>query len=374
MIKNVTTNNFQQNYYKKNHVKNNEYYDITFGNKISIPKTAKLERFEKRQQKVEFLLRRIADKINVVFNHKIIDDRYNKLINVDEKSQKFMVSLFNYGKRMARGKEVEVNVENGSLMNIANSNDACIFIMNHDNQSQDPKLLGFFNSLLTREYILNGKAESCPRPKVILNEDILTSANPKSRAVLEKVGGIGVDANLFSTNLSKNGRKLFPVVKDFIENKVHLYIFPEGKMSAFRDLEIEYKFQTGVADIISQIVRKKEQVKVVPLGFAYKGKLGSIHIGEPIYFRKDGQQMLASGGNVNSPFASTDNVNFFKSAKDSDSFKVITEHNQPVDGENLPDYIAGVLCENLKICKAEAKNSISQTLPKEEVPIYNIDL
>lgn len=370
MINNITLSNLQPHY----NYKSTENKNVNFGNKISIPKTPKLEAIEKHEINFECFLRKLGDKINSLINSKRINALYEHVINTDEKSKEYMIQIFDYGKMLSGAKEIEINVENESLMNIAKSDESCIFIINHDDQKQDPKMLGFFNSLLAREYILNEKAETCPRPKVILNDDILSSLNPKSRAVLEKVGSVGVDARLFSPNLIANGRTLVPLIKDFINNKSHIFIFPEGRMCAFNTLGLEYRFQTGVADIIGQIAKRKKQVKVIPLGFAYKGKVGSIHVGEPVYFKKDNSRMLVTKGNIDSQFASEKYTNFFKTNSEADDFKTITSDGKPVESEDIPDYVAGILCENLKICKEEAKKAISKSSPKENIPVYNVDL
>jgi len=373
----VTLNNFKPTYNfeqtKQINIKLTNP-DPSFGNKISIPFSKKALILEKCHQKIEFLARKIINKVNVAINHKKINKVYNEVVNIDEQSPKYMKMIYDFGKMMSKRNEIEINVENNALMDIAKAKESCIFIMNHDNQRQDPKLLAFFNSLLTREYIYNGKAKTCPRPKIIVNDDILGSLNPKSRAIYEKVGAVGVDASLFLPHLGKNGRNMLATVSKVIENKANLYIFPEGKMCVFRNLDPEYKFQTGVADIVKFISERKNRVKVVPLGFAYKGKIGSIHIGEPIYIKKNKEKTLITSGSVDSSFASKEYVDFFKkNTSTKKPFATITKRDVPVEGNDLPDYIAGVLCENLKICKAEAKKAISKG-SSENVPIYHVKL
>jgi hypothetical protein len=146
-------------------------------------------------------------------------------------------------------------------------------------------------------------------------------------------------------------------------------------MCIFNGLGLEYKLQTGVAEIIHGASKSKGRVKVVPLGFAYHKDLGSIHVGEPIYFRRSGKNMLVTRGNIDSSFASQNYVDFFtKSTADEDGFNIITTHGEPVTGEEIPDYMSGILCENLNICTEEAKRAISQCSPEEKVPVYNIGL
>lgn len=373
----INSININYNYPHKNLQSN---HSPAFGNKISLPKKKAFVLREKAFKAVEYPLRLVLNKAHEVFAHKSIDARYKKLMSIKEGSEEYLETLFGLGEMCSRKKAVEINVESQRIKDIAKSNDSCIFIMNHDNQKKDPALLTYFHALLAREYISNDKIADAPAIRVIMNEAILTTKNNKSRAIMEKLGSVGIDASLFGADSKKNARKLLPTIKEFVNNKTHLYIFPEGKMCAFKNLDLEYKFQTGIAETISKLTGAKKSVKVVPLGFAYNPKdkelLGSIHVGEPVYFKKQGQNILATKGNTDSPFASKAYANFFKKPNiDNDGFNVITKEGVPVNGKDLPDYIAGILCENLKICREEAKKAIDPTLIKgtpeaSYVPLY----
>ena len=266
------------------------------------------------------------------------------------------------GRIFAKEKEVEINLESNRIKDIVNSNEPHIFIMNHDNQTHDPEMMTMFNTFLSDEYIKSGKASTCPRPVVILNEDILLSMNKKRREIFEKMGAIGIDASLYSADGKKNAKKLIPVLRDFVMGKANIYIFPEGKMSAYKNLDIKDKFQTGVADMVHLLVNKRDDVRVVPLAFDYNKKskplLSSIYIGSPIIFKKEGTHVLSSSGNVSSSFTSDDYKNFFNNP-DID-YETITDKGIPVEGKNTVAYIGGVLCENLRICKEEAKAVLSK--------------
>ncbi len=161
--------------------------------------------------------------------------------------------------------------------------------MNHDNQKADPQMLGFFNTMLNEEYVVNDIAETCPRPRVILNEDILSTMNTKMRNIFEKLGSVGIDASLSGGNKASNGRKMIQLMKEYIDGKSNIFIFPEGKNCIFKDRPLKERFQPGIASIISRL-NLKTDVSVVPLGFAYNKKnklLAAIEIGEPIIFKKD---------------------------------------------------------------------------------------
>lgn len=356
--------NYQPNNYNKNVYTSYKHSYPVFTGNFSSPCGATLER---SFRSVEFTGRKLLNRISSFFNRKQTEAMFNELSGVDEKSPAFVEVLARAGRFFAKGKEVEINLESGRIAEIAKSNEPCIFIMNHDNQSHDPEMMALFNTLLSQEYARLGKAESCPRPRIILNEDILLSMDDKMRTIFEKLGAVGIDASLFSKG-NKNARVLIPLLKDFVEGRAHIYIFPEGKMAAFKG-DLKSKFQAGVGSMVYRALGKREQVKVVPLGFAYNKKakplLSSIHVGEPVVFKLDGDTVLTSRGNTTSSFTAANYREFFEKS-DSD-FSTITEQGTPVTGKNTTDYIAGVLCENLRICTEEAKASLPKATLGDKV-------
>ncbi len=325
---------------------------------------------EKSVRKVEFFFRRILNKINDGFESKEMRNIYKEFLAVDEKSETFVDKLILAGRKFGCKKEVEINIESGLIEKFAKSGKSYIFIMNHDRQSADPEMLAIFNTLLCQEYKKLGIAKDCPRPKIILNEDILLSMNSEKRRVFEKIGAVGVDADLYSNDNAKNARALLPILRGFLKDKVNIFIFPEGKLAG-RKVPLKQKFQHGVAEMINKLADKKDEINVVPLGFAYnsssKKNLASIHIGEPVVFRKTELGLTSSKGNVESDFASIHYKNFFLTGGLND--KVITDGGVPVEEKELPAYISGILCENLDICKKEAKKFLPLESLNEEVLI-----
>ena len=185
---------------------------------------------------------------------------------------------------------------------------------------------------------------------------------------MEKFGAVGIDSSLFSPDLLKNGKKIIPLVKNFIQNKNNIFIFPEGEMCLFKHWDIKYKFQTGVAELVNKIAAKKNEVKIVPLGFAYKKGLSSIYIGQPVFIKKEGATTLFSKGNSDSAFFDKKLADFC--SKTTNDFSPITENGIPIENKNVSDYIAGILCENLKACRFEAKNAFSKKENIEDKTIY----
>lgn len=299
---------------------------------------------------------------------------FNRFMNVSKNSYAFMRFFHNFARKFAQNREVEINLESNRLLNIAKSNEAYIFIMSHSNGKYDPAMLGILNTLLSGAYINLGKAKDAPCAKIIMNEDILKSMSTIQRKIYEKFGAVGIDANLFYGQKQKqNFVKIHQLVEQFCQDKNHIFIFPEGKMAMFKSLELKDKFQPGVGGIVRNALIKKNQVKVVPVGFAYNNKtksfLGSIYIGEPICFKSDNDRILVNQANIDINFAQDSYNSFWGHRQNSnDKFKFISHNNMPITGREQGLYIAGVLCENLRICIEKAKKQ----LPKNSMNISDI--
>ena len=299
----------------------------------------------------------------------------NLIQNLKEGSLAHTLFGYNISRLLTKGKEVEINIENNELQNITDSNESCIFIMNHDKQKEDAKMLNFFNALLLREYLYKDKGENHPISKIILNKDIIETAGEKKQLMAEKWGAVGVDAAIHCTNHIYNGKVTSKLVNELAEDKINLFIFPEGRMCAFSTLDPQYKFQPGVADIIKAVAKKKNRVKVVPLGFAYKNKVGSIHIGEPLYFKKEGNNVLFTPGTIDKRFTDPKLVEFLDTTPAiNEEYRIITDNNTPVDIKKSREYIAGILCENLTACKKLAAESIENVGTEKDVDtVYSIE-
>lgn len=311
---------------------------------------------EKGYRNIEFIGRKLINKIASLFNGKFFKELNETLSKIKNESCDYIRIQANAGRLLAKDLEIEINLESQRLENIAKDNSARIFIMNHDSQRKDPKMLTFFNTLLNDAYLVLGKGESCPRTKIILNEDILLSLNETQREVYEKMGAVGIDASIFGANGKKNAKALVPLIRDFLQDKVNIFIFPEGKLAVFSNKKLIDKFQTGVADIVYTLLSRKESVKVTPLGFAYNkknSKLSSLHIGEDIIFKKQGEHVSASKGNITNNSGSV-LIDFFG----NNTEKLIAEKDIPVKGKANVSYIAGILCENLNICISEARKAL----------------
>ena len=312
---------------------------------------------EKAAHKIELCGRKCANKIADVFDKSQDSELYTEFLAVDKKSPRYIDILRTISRQYLGKKDLEVNFENDRIRNIASHNSPHIFIMNHDSQSKDPQMLAAFNALLNDEYADLGLNAICPRPKIILNEDILLSMNERRRNIFEKMGAVGIDANLKNANSSANSKAFLSLIKDFMKGQANIFIFPEGKNSIYKKRPLDEKFQLGVAELVTKLTKRLSEVRVVPLGFAYgnKSQVDSIHIGEIVTFKKDGENIISSIGNITSKFADKSYKNFFQNKSEA----ILTEQGVPVIGKEQERYVGGILCENLRICKEEAKNAIT---------------
>lgn len=322
---------------------------------VSIAKSS-----EKCSRKFELGVRKLANRAMDLFNRNTNDELYNKFLSVDKNSPEYIDILRQISRQHLGKKDLEVNFENDRIRNLARSNTPHIYIMNHDSQSKDPQMLAAFNTLLNDEYMDLGLAKTCPRPRIVLNEDILLAMNERNRKIFEQMGSVGIDASLHNSDSSANSKKFITLIRDFIKGKANIFIFPEGKNSVSKTKSLAEKFQLRVAEMVAKLAGRLPEIRVTPLGFAYgkKAQVDSIHIGETVVFKKDGDNITASIGNITSDFARPEYKKFFKNRQEA----TLTENNIPVKGKEQAQYIGGVLCENLRICKEEAKKAITDSI------------
>ena len=345
-------------------------------------------KFERGNRKIlNILIKQLGRIKNVLdkFKIKVSEIFYKKKEDYTEKNDYFLFNSpethsqkiwnsYTLSRLLTQEKEVEINIENDELQNIVNDDCSHIFIMNHDKQRKDPKLLSFFNALLLREYLYQGKASACPKSKIILNKDILECSDDEKKKLAEQWGAVGIDAALHSSDKMKNGRIMSELVKELSNDEINLFIFPEGRMCAFSNLDPQWKFQEGVGDIVKAVVQRKDEVKVVPLGFAYKKDVGGIHIGEPIYFKKDGNTIKFKNGIVDEKTQDKTYTAFINNAQSENGWYTIESEGTPVNPRESGKYIAGILCENLTASKKLAQESIKDvgTEKDAENPLYTI--
>lgn len=300
------------------------------------------------------------------FDNKTVQINEEILGKIKANTTSQMYATYIISKNVANNKEVEINIENGVLEDLTKDNEACIFIMNHDKQKEDPKLLCFFNALLSREYLAKGMEKTCPKPKIIINKDILETTNKERQLYGEALGLVGIDAGIYCGNKFANGKIMSTLIKDFVENKANLFIFPEGRMIAFENLDPQWKFQPGIADIVRAATQKKEYVKVVPLGFAYKNDVGGINIGKPILFKKENNCIKFKIEESDKNFQDKKYIDFIENYKTEDGWYTITEKGTPVMHKRTGEFIAGILCENLTLSKKKAAESLKNVGTKQD--------
>lgn len=458
---------------------------------------------------LEYGLRVVASKLFARQYRKTID-RFDQLFPTSSQmSPQYIQALMEVAQFFAAEREIEINTESGRIQELAASDEACIFLMNHDHQMEDPSFLGLFTLLLYEEYLNQGKGSTCPHPKIILNQDILnTMTDPKLRRVYERLGAVGVDARVgneardtFGAMLRDgmawlglrkpaavarrdNSRVMLPLIKGLQEDRNHIFLFPEGRLAwvsqsmdgwmtevtgrlegvlltlkesppeteafrtltqevgtlhqqlrgqyqavrdqakeiqadpqvieahleasqktleaihqalkawethrpsdrrtlrklirqqsgyaklirqmATRDIHLKHRFQTGVCSMIRSVSKRKERVKVVPLGFAFNEHsrihpLGSIYVGEPVYFKRDAEgKMQVSPGNITAETY----PKYFAQFPPGAPYRTMKECEQGAESP-LQQTMGAYLYHNLRICK-EAAQQILPAAPASE--------
>lgn len=322
--------------------------------------------------KVDYSLRIVMNKALDLFQSKATKRITGSIANIKlEQTRLYLEQLSEIGRLYSTDKIVDVNIEDKILEKIAKTGDSTIFIMNHSNQSEDPRMLAVLNTLLSDTYKKEGK-DVFPLPRIILNEDILKTMSPTRRKAFENFGAVGIDANVTDGNKGVNIRAFLPLIKDFIQNKCNIFIFPEGKLAVRKDLDFFDRFQDGIANMVNKIVAVKKKVTVVPVGFSYGKKeqkgLNAMNIGTPIEINRIGEATTVTQGDILRNRHSC-LFDFFEKNKDKDSV-TITSNGIPVKQNEIPDFLKTILCENLEINSNIAKHKLNNITKNDNVLLY----
>ena len=285
-----------------------------------------------------------------------IGGKYKK-INVN--SGEYIKYIYSLSRKMCR-QTCEINVEQGAIQKLVAKKEPAIFIMNHTKtQSRDIDAAIFFNTLLYREYLYHGMEENCLHSKIMTGKGFLKRLEDGGKK-LEWMGAVPVSNSMKPEGKKENAVMLKELIQEFVQDKINIFLFPEGALAALTFLPAKYKFQPGVSSIVKNVLDTKPNVKVIPLGFAHNKKLSSIHIGEPVYFKKTENGYTTSRGNASSEFFDKPLANFYSDSEE----KLITDNGVAVKKEKLVPYISGILLKNLECCTKEAEKDLKNSEPK----------
>ena len=233
-------------------------------------------------------LRTIASKILVIEHLGSFYKSFKLIKKMTDDSPQYIEEWAKIGNSL-HNKFINMNIEDGKIEKIAKSDDSHIFILNHDKPEKDKFVYPIFNSFLNYAYTAFGKQNDCPRPNILVSQNVINLVSKNFQNIYKKMGLIPVDASLTERDTDKNVTSIKSIIAKFIYKKCNLFVFPEGNNSIYKNKTLEEKFQPGVAKMIQNILDSKDNVKVIPLGLSYqnlKDSMGSIHIGDTITFRK----------------------------------------------------------------------------------------
>lgn len=355
---------FMQNYNYQFNFNSNKYLYKNYQPTFKATPTVKVA-----SAKIEYAGRVISNKF-----YNLLLPKYLKKITADiasltpARNRKFLEQLAEIGKLYASQKIIDINIEDGILEQIAKSGKSAIFIMNHSNQYEDPQMLAVLNTFLAEAY----KKEGCdefPLPKIIMNEDILKTMDPVRRKAYENFGAIGIDATVNGGNKGVNARAFLPLIKDFIQDKCNIFIFPEGRLAVRKNLAFCDRFQDGIGSLINKILSIKKEATIVPVGFAYgkdeQKNLTAINVGTPIIIKRDGENTTITKGDIcKNPESGL--YGFFEKHKDQENV-TITSDGIPVEQHEIPDYLNPILCENLDINTEMAIKKLDEPVSESDM-------
>lgn len=214
-------------------------------------------------------------------------------------------------------KFININLEDNRIEEIAQSDEASIFIMNHDNVVRDKFIYPIVNSFLNYSYAALNKQESCPRPYIVVSKNVIKSAgNNTMQKIYDKMGLVPIDASLENRNHAENIVPIRGLIDKFAEDKANIFIFPEGNNSIYKEKTLNEKFQLGFAKIIKNIFEKKDKINIIPIGITYpddKSFMGNVFIGNTIKLENSSENCSLQVNNINKNLG---NLNNRKTLKD----------------------------------------------------------
>lgn len=240
----------------------------------------------------------LADKIFFLSNRSAIKDLNKTFTKINPASKEYIDELAKVGNSIS-DKFVVTNIENTTIDRLAKSKDATIFVLNHPNYHKDKFVYMILNSMLNKSYVEHGRQMTCPRPKIIVSKNMLKMLGEKVGNIYKKLGLTEVDASLKGRDSSKNIEPMKQLLKEFVENKSNIFIFPEGNNSTFASKTMEEKIQPGIAKFVKSALKAKGNVRIVPVGIDYpkdKNSFGNIFIGKPILLRESGREFVYTQG------------------------------------------------------------------------------
>lgn len=270
----------------------------------------------------------------------------------------FVKKIIDTSEFLAQGTEMEINIEEGKLKQLAQSDEAAIYVFNHPNIPNDVILtFGFINQLY-KAYEEEGKAETCPRISYLLDTDNLP---PSFRDAAKSFGFNSLRAPLVDDGSSNvelhNGRVLFKSMREYSKGKKNIFLLPEGSYSNFKDIPLKEKFQPGIGRMVEKLVTKMDKVKIVPVGLCAEEGKGVVNIGEPIYFSHDDKTdgITATKGSLTPENAPDKGFYQNLSSQASDTPQTIVYGGEVItnDGKEnkaiLSRLVSGVVATNLDV-------------------------
>ena len=222
----------------------------------------------------------------------------NNFVHINPESGEYVEELAKVGNSM--GKQfVITNIEDKPLKDLSKSKNAAIFVMNHPNYHKDKFTYMILNSMLNKMYVEEGRQATCPRPKIVASRNMLKLLGKKVGNIYQHLGLTEVDASLGKRDNAFNAKSMRKLMREFVQNKSNIFIFPEGNNSAFKDKCLEEKLQSGIGEFVKTALKTKGRVRIVPVGIKYtkeKNSFGNIFIGKPIHLKQEGKDIIYTEG------------------------------------------------------------------------------
>ncbi len=273
-----------------------EEQDISTPNRLpeaiqTLEKLSNQERVFSRYQQAGNFLGRQLNTNNNIFPYSSesgegIQTLFKDIKNTSTSDPRFIKLISKFNAFLSQGLEMEINLENGRLEELAKSSEPTLFIANHPNSPSDLLRSFAFIKALYDAYHSETSRESTPLMKYVIVQEFIEALPESLREAFLKTQAVPVDASLYPTKQrSQNNVAMGPIIDGFAEGQHNILIFPEGARRKYQaDLSMSERFQYGIGKLVLSALSKHEKIRVVSLGM---DKNNSLYIGKPRYIHKN---------------------------------------------------------------------------------------
>lgn len=187
-------------------------------------------------------------------------------------------------------KTININLEDRVLENIVKKGKNYIFLLNHSDFIKDKYIYIILNSFLNYGYSNHNMQKECPRPLIIVSDNMFKIAGNSLKNLYRNLGLLPINTKTTKEATLNNISTMKGLTDNFSNGNVNLFLFPEGINSIFKEKALKDKFQLKSIKLLENLLNKTKEIQIIPVGISYnnttKNNIGNINLGFPITLKK----------------------------------------------------------------------------------------